>query len=219
MERIIRGIHQFQKDIFGSEKELFERLASGQSPEALFITCSDSRINPNLVTQTKPGDLFIMRNAGNIIPPYGAANGGEGATIEYAVSALGIKDIIVCGHTHCGAMNGLLNLKKLTHMPSVVSWLQHAEATRRIIEEKYQDDTGDDLLTDTIKENVLVQLKNLETHPVVAAGMATGRLTLHGWVYEFETGKIYSYDPSQGKFVSLTNALKEPAQKEQVKGA
>ncbi|MDO1446361.1 carbonic anhydrase [Rhodocytophaga aerolata] len=219
MERIIRGIHQFQKDIFGSEKELFERLASGQSPEALFITCSDSRINPNLVTQTKPGDLFIMRNAGNIIPPYGAANGGEGATIEYAVSALGIKDIIVCGHTHCGAMSGLLNLHKLTSMPSVVSWLQHAEATRRIIEEKYQDDTGDDLLTDTIKENVLVQLKNLETHPVVAAGMATGRLTLHGWVYEFETGKIYSYDPSQGKFVSLTNALKELAPKEQVKGA
>src|SRR5690349_55453 len=123
MERIIRGIHQFQNNVFSTQRELFERLASGQKPEALFITCSDSRINPNLVTQTKPGELFIMRNAGNIIPPYGAANGGEGATIEYAVAALGIKDIIVCGHTHCGAMNGLLNLNKLTKMPSVVSWL------------------------------------------------------------------------------------------------
>lgn len=219
MERIIRGIHQFQKDIFSSQKELFERLATGQTPDALFITCSDSRINPNLVTQTKPGDLFIMRNAGNIIPPFGAANGGEGATIEYAVAALGIKDIIVCGHTHCGAMKGLLNLDKLTSMPSVVSWLQHAEATRRIIEEKYGDDSDDDRLTDTIKENVLVQLKNLETHPVVAAGMSTGRLKLHGWVYEFETGKIYSYDLAQGKFVSLTGAIVEPVQDAQAKEA
>jgi carbonic anhydrase len=206
MERIIRGVHQFQKNIFGAQKELFERLASGQTPEALFITCSDSRINPNLVTQTKPGDLFIMRNAGNIIPPYGAANGGEGATIEYAVAALGIKDIIVCGHTHCGAMKGLLNLDKLTSMPSVVNWLQHAEATRRIVEQKYQDDSEEQLLIDITKENVLVQLKNLETHPVVAAGLATGNLSLHGWVYAFETGKIYTYDPSQGKFVVLAES-------------
>jgi carbonic anhydrase len=207
MERIIRGIHHFQNNVFSSQQELFERLAGGQTPDALFITCSDSRINPNLVTQTKPGDLFILRNAGNIIPPYGAANGGEGATIEYAVTALGIKDIIVCGHTHCGAMKGLLNLDKLTNMPTVVSWLRHAEATRRIVEQKYQEDTEEDLMIDAAKENVLVQLKNLETHPCVAAGLATGKLNLHGWVYAFETGTIYTFDPAQGKFVSIAKEI------------
>jgi carbonic anhydrase len=203
MERIIRGIHHFKNNVFTSHQELFQRLASGQTPDALFITCSDSRINPNLVTQTKPGELFILRNAGNIIPPYGAANGGEGATIEYAIAALGIKDIIVCGHTHCGAMKGLLNMDKLTQMPSVVNWLQHAHATLRIIEQKYQDETEEDLLTHTAKENVLVQLKNLETHPTVAAGLAMGNLKLHGWIYAFETGIIYNYEPTQGRFVSM----------------
>ena len=104
MQKLLEGLHHFQQNIFSSQRELFERLAKGQSPETLFITCSDSRINPNLLTQTQPGELFILRNAGNIIPPYGAANGGEGATIEYAVAVLGVKDIIVCGHAHCGAM-------------------------------------------------------------------------------------------------------------------
>jgi carbonic anhydrase len=203
MKKIIRGVHHFHKNIFSTHQELFERLASGQSPEALFITCSDSRINPNMVTQTKPGELFILRNAGNIVPPYGAANGGEGATIEYAVEALGIRDIIVCGHTHCGAMNGLLHQDQLTHLPSVLNWLKHAEATRRIMEQKYTDSNDEDLLKNTAKENVLVQLKNLETHPSVAAGLSNGKLKLHGWVYEFETGTIYSYDPDKQTFDNI----------------
>ena len=108
MQKLIQGLHRFQRDLFGSQRELFERLAQGQHPEVLFITCSDSRINPNLLTQTQPGELFILRNAGNIVPPYGAVQGGEAATIEFAVAGLGVKDIIVCGHSHCGAMKGLL---------------------------------------------------------------------------------------------------------------
>ena len=108
MQKLIHGLHHFQTALFGSQRELFERLAEGQSPEVLFITCSDSRINPNLLTQTEPGELFILRNAGNIVPPYGAVQGGEAATIEFAVAGLGVKDIIVCGHSHCGAMKGLL---------------------------------------------------------------------------------------------------------------
>jgi carbonic anhydrase len=200
MEKIIRGIHHFQQNIFSSQQELFLRLANGQQPDALFITCSDSRILPNLLTQTKPGELFILRNAGNIVPPYGAANGGEGATIEYAVTALGIRDIIVCGHSHCGAMHGLLHQEKLTHMPSVVNWLQHAEATRRIVEEKYPEQTGEDRELNAVKENVLVQLENLRTHPSVAAGLALGKLTLHGWVYQIETGGVFAYDPEQRQF-------------------
>lgn len=119
MQKLIQGLHHFQTNVFSSQRELFERLARGQSPDALFITCSDSRINPNLITHTEPGELFILRNAGNIIPPYGAANGGEGATVEYAVAALGVRDIIVCGHSHCGAMNGLLNLDSLGELPTL----------------------------------------------------------------------------------------------------
>ncbi|MDO1449329.1 carbonic anhydrase [Rhodocytophaga aerolata] len=203
MEKIIRGIHHFQNTIFSSHRELFQRLAGGQQPEALFITCSDSRINPNLLTQTKPGELFIMRNAGNIIPTFGAANGGEGATLEYAVTALGIRDIIVCGHSHCGAMHGLLHQDKLTSMPSVVSWLQHADATRRIVEEKYPDLTAEEKLLATVKENVLVQLANLRTHPSVAAGLAMGKITLHGWVYHIETGSVYAYNFEQKQFLRI----------------
>jgi carbonic anhydrase len=109
MQKLVDGVHQFQENVFGAKQALFERLADGQQPLALFITCSDSRIDPCLLTQTQPGELFILRNAGNIVPPYGQGSGGEAATIEYAVCALKLKDIIVCGHSHCGAMNGLLH--------------------------------------------------------------------------------------------------------------
>lgn len=203
MQKLIEGLHHFQTSIFSSQKELFERLAHGQSPEALFITCSDSRINPNLITQTGPGELFILRNAGNIVPPHGAANGGEGATIEYAVAALKVRDIIVCGHSHCGAMNGLLNLDSLDNLPSVRQWLSHAEATRRIVKQNYQHLCDAPLLTATIEENVLVQLENLRTHPAVAAALARGELNLHGWVYKIETGEVFAYDPEQEQFVPV----------------
>ncbi len=210
MQKLIQGLHHFQTSIFSSQKELFERLAHGQSPEALFITCSDSRINPNLITQTQPGDLFILRNAGNIVPPHGAANGGEGATIEYAVAALKVRDIIVCGHSHCGAMNGLLNLDSLDSLPSVRQWLSHAEATRRIVKQNYQHLCDGPLLTATIEENVLVQLENLRTHPAVAAALARGELNLHGWVYKIETGEVFAYDPEQEQFVPLGTAKGAP---------
>ncbi|MEX0675914.1 MAG: carbonic anhydrase, partial [Pirellulales bacterium] len=176
MQKLVDGIHQFQQNIFSSHKKLFQRLADGQHPDALFITCSDSRINPNLITQTEPGELFILRNAGNIIPPHGAANGGEGATIEFAVAGLGVQDIIVCGHSHCGVMKGLLHPESLKDMPTVAAWLSHAEATRRIMRERYGERTGEALLTTAVEENVLVQLDNLRTHPTVAAGLARGKL-------------------------------------------
>jgi carbonic anhydrase len=204
VQKLVQGIHHFQANIFASQRELFERLADGQNPQALFITCSDSRINPNLLTQTDPGELFILRNAGNIVPPHGAANGGEGATIEFAVAGLGIEDVIVCGHSHCGAMKGLLYPEQLQGLPAMAAWLQHAEATRRIMQEKYRDRHGAALLTATVEENVLVQLENLRTHPAVAAGLARGRLKLHAWVYKLETGQVFVYDPRQGQFLPLT---------------
>ncbi len=204
MLKLITGLHHFQSETFLSHKELFERLAHGQNPDALFITCSDSRINPNLITQSNPGDLFILRNAGNIIPPYGAANGGEGATIEFAVTGLGVKDIIVCGHSLCGAMKGLLHPEDLRDMPTVTAWLSHAEATRRTVKENYTDLDDEQLLNVAIQENVLVQLENLRTHPAVAARLSRGQLNLHGWTYKIETGEVFSYQPDEGQFLPLT---------------
>jgi carbonic anhydrase len=204
MQKLIQGIHHFQSNLFSSQRELFERLADGQHPDALVITCSDSRINPNLITQTEPGELFILRNAGNIVPPYGAANGGEGATIKFAVVGLGISDILVCGHSHCGAMKALLEPEPLKRMPTVAAWLAHAEATRWVARQKYADLPPDALLNVTIQENVLVQLENLRTHPAIAAGLASGQVKLHGWVYKIETGQVFAYDPQTGQFLPLT---------------
>ena len=213
MEKLIRGIHTFQDEYFSSQQALFERLARGQSPETLFITCSDSRINPNLLTQTEPGELFILRNAGNLVPPHGALRGGgEAATVEYAVVALGVKDIIVCGHSHCGAMAGLLHPERLGALPAVGEWLNHAEATRRIVRENYADLPEAELVVAAIKENVLVQLDHLRTLPAVAAKLSRGEIKLHAWVYEIESGKVFAYDAADRSFHPLAREL-QPAVK------
>lgn len=203
MQNLIEGIHQFQNESFLPLQGLFEQLAKGQNPETLFITCSDSRIDPNLLTRSKPGDLFILRNAGNIIPPHGVNSGGEAATIEFAVAALGVRDIIICGHSHCGAMQGLLQPEKVASLPAVASWLLNAETTRRIIKDNYSHLEGDKLLTATIEENVLVQLENLRTLPAVGSRLVKGDLHLHGWVYKIETGEVFAYDVRQGQFLKL----------------
>ena len=200
MQKLIEGIHTFRNGTFRNEREHFEELAKGQAPETLFITCSDSRINPNLLTSAKAGELFILRNAGNIIPAYSGQITGEGATIEYAVKVLGVKDIIVCGHSHCGAMQGLLDPVKLEDVPTVAGWLKNAESTKRIVEENYTHLEGEAQLKVTIQENVLVQIENLRTHPVVAARLARGALRLHAWVYKFETGEVFAYDPVSGQY-------------------
>jgi carbonic anhydrase len=206
MKKLIDGIHRFQSGVFGPQQALFERLSHGQEPDALFITCSDSRINPNLITQTNPGDLFILRNAGNLVPPYGAIHGGEAATIEYAVEVLGVKDIIVCGHTHCGAMKAVLDPTGLDELPAVKGWLTHAEATRRVMKKHYAALPQDDKLETCIEENVLVQVENLRTHPAVLAALTRGALQLHAWVYEIESGRVVAFDADDGQFVPVAQA-------------
>lgn len=200
MQKLVRGVDKFKREVYGRNKELFERLAEGQSPSTLFITCSDSRINPNLLTQTEPGEVFILRNAGNIVPAHGCCAGGEAATIEYAVTALGVSDIVICGHSLCGAIKGLLDPSSLETLPAVRSWLAHADATRAVLRANYPDIKGDALLNIAIQENVLVQLKNLQTLPSVAARLASGNINLHGWVYKFETGDVFAYDGESGQF-------------------
>ena len=157
-----------------------------------------------MLTQTNPGELFILRNAGNIVPPYGAGGGGEAATIEYAVSVLGVQDVIVCGHSLCGAMDGLLHPESLEGLDAVQSWLAHAQTTARIIRENYGHiEEKNARLTATVEENVLVQLENLRTHPSVAAAVARGDLKLHGWTYKFESGQVFAYEPGEGQFQLL----------------
>ncbi|HEX2573890.1 MAG TPA: carbonic anhydrase [Polyangia bacterium] len=211
MQKLVEGLHRFQSELFGSHRALFERLAKEQRPEVLFITCSDSRINPNLITQTQPGDLFILRNAGNIIPPHGASTGGEAATIEFAVAGLGVRHIVVCGHSHCGAVKALLKPEETAELPALRGWLSHAEATRQIIRDNYRHLSGQALVTAAVEENVLVQIENLRTHPVVHSRLSRGKLQLYGWVYKFETGQVFQYDSQHGQFLSITDNHTAPA--------
>jgi carbonic anhydrase len=204
MRNLIHGIHQFQNEDFRELHDLFQELVHGQNPETLFITCSDSRIDPNRLTHSLPGDLFILRNAGNIVPPHGATATGESATIEFAVTGLGVKDIIVCGHSHCGAIKALLKPEMIAGMPAMQGWLSHSEATRRIMQENYPNLEGDELLMAAIEENVLVQIENLQTLPAVAARRARGAIHLHAWVYQFETGDVFAYDPRREQFAPLS---------------
>lgn len=203
MQRLIQGIHQFRQSSFRSLHDLFEQLAKGQHPDTLFITCSDSRIDPNLLTKSRPGDLFILRNAGNIIPPHGAGGGGEAATVEFATALLRIKDLVICGHYHCGAMKALLQPEMVAALPDVTAWLRHAETTRRIVRENYGHLNGEPLEAATVEENVLVQLENLQTLPAVASRLRRGDLHLHGWVYRIETGEVSAYDAGDGQFVPV----------------
>jgi carbonic anhydrase len=203
VQKLIRGIHEFQEEDFRPLQGLFESLAHGQSPETLFITCSDSRIDPNLLTKSQPGDLFILRNAGNIIPPHSGQAGGETATVEFAVAGLGVKDIIICGHSHCGAVKGLFEPGLSESLPAVAQWLSHAEATKRIIDDNYADLSPENRITAAIEENVLVQLENLRTLPCVKSRLVKGDLRLHGWVYKIETGDVFAYDRMDGQFVPL----------------
>lgn len=204
MQKLVQGIHQFQTQVFRSHQALFEELTvHGQKPETLFITCSDSRINPNLITQTGPGELFILRNVGNLIPPY-EDMGGMAAGIEFAVEALQVRDIIICGHSNCGAMQALLDPAKLEGMPATRSWMSHARETEQIMWKSYGHLSGQPLLTATVEENVLVQLEHLRTHPSVAKAVASGQLHLHGWVYKIETGDVFAFDPAREQYHSVT---------------
>lgn len=210
MEKLVRGVERFRQQRFTEFQDLFRRLAAHQTPTTLFITCSDSRIDPNLLTQSQPGEMFIMRNAGNLVPPFGCAGEGEGGTIEYAVSALNVQDVVVCGHSRCGAIGGLLSPETLKGLPAVAKWLEHAESTRRIMEQCYPELEGAQRLNAAVEENVLAQLANLQTHPAVAVRLVHNDIRLHGWVYELETGEVYAYDAHERQFVPLAEAHRDP---------
>lgn len=195
VDKLLGGISRFQKQIYPEHQDLFESLASAQRPEALFVTCADSRIDPCLLTQTKPGQLFICRVIGNIVPPYPDLIGGVSATIEYAVGILRVPEVIVCGHTDCGVMRGALQPQSFTEYPSVRRWLKYANVHHR------EESPSQEFLLTLSERNVIAQLSNLRTHPAVAARLADGSLTLHGWVYHIGSGTVTVYEEQNGRFL------------------
>jgi carbonic anhydrase len=204
MKNLLQGLHHFRSGVFQQDRELYTQLVAGQNPNTLFISCSDSRVVPALITQSGPGDLFELRNAGNLVPAFGASNGGESATIEFAVVGLGVRDVVVCGHTHCGAMKAMLEPSQMESMPVVESWLRHAETTRRIMREVYQNLPAEHRLNVAVQEHVLVQIENLQTHPCIAVQLQRQEINLHAWVYKLETGEVFAFSQDEERFVPLS---------------
>ncbi len=204
MERLYKGIHRFQESYFKKEKDFFKNISKRQTPDVLFLTCSDSRVDPNLVTQCKPGELFIVRNVGNIIPPYDAIKdkNSVAAAIEFAVLVLKVKDIIVCGHSNCGAMEAIFR-DEFDNMPHLRDWLRLALPVKNIIEKYYPDARGESRQSIMEKENILLQLQNIQTYPFVLHALKRGEVHLHGWYYDIGAGSIYAYNPERDIFEEI----------------
>lgn len=204
MPHFAHGVVRFQEEVFPEKKSLFEKLALGQSPEALFITCSDSRIETAMITQTDPGELFICRNAGNIVPPHTMQTGAMTASIEFAVAALKVPHIVVCGHSECGAMKGALGGREnLNRLPHIREWLGYSQAAVDIVNEVGQELSDEDRMHLLLEENVKLQLTHLQTHPSVAMRLARGDLELHGWVYDIRSGGVLAYCADKKRFIPV----------------
>ncbi|HYQ41071.1 MAG TPA: carbonic anhydrase [Polyangiaceae bacterium] len=204
MQKLVKGIHSFQRGFFASHRELFKQLAeAGQQPETLFITCSDSRVDPNLITNSQPGELFIVRNVGNVVPTRDLP-GGTAAAIQYAVEVLNVQNIILCGHTQCGALKAILDPDSVTHLEYVSRWVKSTISVKNVIEEKYAHLEGEAKLTAAIQENVLAQLEHLREYPFVAERMDAGKLHVNGWIFDVGRGEVFDYDPEYGEFLSLS---------------
>jgi carbonic anhydrase len=204
MDHIIDGVLRFQRDVYPNREALFKELSLAQAPTALFIGCSDSRVVPEMLTQQGPGELFVLRNAGNIVPPYTQEPGGVTATIEYAIAVLGIPDIVICGHSGCGAMTAIQKgTEKLESLPAVTRWLHYADLARDAVAAEYVGASEKDYLDALVHENVLVQLDHLLTHPTVAKAVEAKQLRLHGWVYDISGGGVETYDANAHAFVPI----------------
>lgn len=203
LARITLGVAKFQTEIFPAQRELFERLRRGQEPLALFVTCADSRVNPNLVTQTDPGEIFIERNPGNMIPRYVEFVGGVTAGVEYAMLALKVPLIVVCGHTDCGVMKALLYPEQVAGMPGVQEWMSHAFESRRRMLTQFADAPEEEQLLRMTEYNVLGQIENLKTHPSVGLRLHRGEIEIRGWVYDIGSGSIREANPETRQFELL----------------
>ncbi|QNT79567.1 carbonic anhydrase [Entomobacter blattae] len=205
---LLEGVERFQTEIYPENKKLFNYLSDQQSPHTLFITCSDSRIDPTMLMQANPGELFIMRNIGNIVPAYGEMNGATASAIEYAVS-IGVSHIIICGHSNCGAMSAMLAPpEKLDAIPMVKAWLRNAEAAKAVSSALTAEDAGPITVRSLSEQNVLLQLAHLRTHPSVAAALARKDLIVQGWFYDIGSGEVLILDENTRHTLHIQEALK-----------
>ena len=206
MQKLEAGIHHFQANYFAKHRELFEQLASaGQRPETLFITCADSRVVPDLIMNTQPGELFTVRNIGNVVPSVTrGVMGGVSAAIQYAIELLEVGNVIVCGHTQCGAIDAILNPERVAHLPFVSRWLADAAEIPRLIQERYGNLELEARMMAAVQENVLVQLENLRSFDFVQRRLDAGKLKISGWVFKIGTGDVFDYDPLSEQFLKLT---------------
>jgi len=204
MPHFAAGVVRFQNEVFPEKRAMFEKLSLGQSPEALFITCSDSRIETAMITQTDPCELFICRNAGNIVPPHTNYTGAMTASIEFAIAALNVPHIVVCGHTECGAMKGAMEPETLDALPHVKEWLGYSKAAVDIVNELAGDRNADEKMMMLLQQNVVLQLQHLRTHPTVALRIAKGDLELHGWVYDIASGEVHAYEEANNQFIPVS---------------
>ena len=200
IDRIRRGLHHFQTDIFPAQREMFAKLAGGQQPLALFITCADSRIVPNLITQTGPGELFTERNPGNLVPHHEEFVGGVSSGVEYAMLVLKVPLVIVCGHTDCGVMKALLHPEAAGDLPAVRRWMRHAQAARERVQRECGDASEKQKLQRLTEYNVLLQIENLKTHPSVRTRLREANLEIQGWVYDIASGSGWSLNPETEAF-------------------
>jgi len=205
MQKLEAGIHHFQANYFASNRALFEQLAeAGQRPETLFITCCDSRVVPNLITNAAPGELFIVRNIGNIVPSAERGLiGGVAAAIQYAVELLEVGNVIVCGHTNCGAIDAILHPEIATHLPFVSRWLAESSGIPELIAERYGNLKPEERMMAAVQENVLVALENLRSFDFVAKRLDSGALKMSGWVFRIATGDVFTYDPITEQFTQM----------------
>lgn len=211
MNELIGRVLSFQRDDYPRQSGLYGQLAAnGQRPSTLMISCADSRVIPEEMMQAGPGELFVCRNAGNIVPPFATQNGGVSSTVEYAVAALGVRDIVVCGHSDCGAMKALMAPEMLNGMPNVAAWLRHSSAAREVVCCSYAGLEGPNAARAAAQENVVIQLAHLRTHPSVAAGIARGEIALHGWFFDIEKGEVLALDGTSGRFVAVREGMDMP---------
>lgn len=200
LEDIRQGVLRFRKKVFPIRRAIYEELANHQNPQILFITCIDSRVDPVELCDADPGDMFVERTPGNLVPIYADTRSGISASIEYAVTALGVTDIVICGHSDCGALKALLAPKSLAKLPAVHRWLHWADEAIAHVRKHHRDAGDEEKLHLLCQQNVIAQIDHIATHPCVQKRLKKGDLRIHGWVYEIHTGEVHRYDPSAKAF-------------------
>jgi carbonic anhydrase len=200
LAKLVEGVRKFQAEVYPTQRDIFERLKSRQQPIAMFITCADSRVVPNLFTQTGPGDIFVERNPGNLVPQYSEFVGGVSAGVEYAMLVLKVPLVIICGHTDCGVMKSLVHEEHAQGLPAVQEWMRYASEARHRIMRDHRHATEEEKLRSMTEYNVLAQIENLKSHPSVQSRVTSGEVDVRGWVYDIGNGSIWAAEPESGNF-------------------